>query len=65
MQSSCTNGGNQDIDRIQVVEGYVRFALTEIFALTFDAQYMDEKYKDGAGDDVDGWITGLRLTAQF
>jgi hypothetical protein len=59
------NGGNQDIDRTQVAEGYVRFALTEIFALTFDVQYMEEKYKNGAGDDVDGWITGIRLAAQF
>ncbi len=58
-------GGNQDIDRTQAVEGYVRFALTEIFALTLDVQYMDDKYKEGAGDDVDGWITGIRLTAEF
>jgi hypothetical protein len=48
-----------------VVEGYVRFALTAIFALTLDVQYMDDKHKKGAGDDVDGWITGIRLTAQF
>jgi hypothetical protein len=59
------SGGNQDIDRTQVVEGYVRFALTAIFALTLDVQYMDDKHKKGAGDDVDGWITGIRLTAQF
>ncbi len=57
--------GNQDIDQAQVIEGYVRFVLTEIFALTLDVQYMDDKYKKGAGDDVDGWITGIRLAAQF
>jgi porin len=58
-------GGNQEIDRAQVVEGYVRFALSEIFAVTLDAQYLDDRYKTGAGDDVDGFITGIRLTAQF
>ena len=59
------NGGNQDIDRTQVVEGYIRFGLTEILALTLDVQYLNDTYKKGAGDDVDGWITGMRLTAEF
>lgn len=48
------SGGNQDIDRTQVAEGYVRFGLNEIFSLTLDVQYLDDKYKQGAGDDVDG-----------
>ncbi len=59
------SGGNQDIDRTQVAEGYVRFGLNEIFALTLDAQYLGDKYKEGAGDDVKAWITGIRLTAEF
>ncbi|MFZ5761279.1 MAG: carbohydrate porin [Thermodesulfobacteriota bacterium] len=59
------SGGNQDIDRTQVAEGYMRFGLNEVFALTLDVQYLDDKYKQGAGDDVDGWITGIRLTAEF
>ena len=59
------SGGNQDIDQTQVAEGYVRFALNEIFALTLDVQYMDDGYKEGTGDDVDGWIAGMRLTAEF
>jgi len=59
------SGGNQDIDRTQVVEGYVRFGLNEVFALTLDVQYLDDEYKDGAGDDVSGWIPGIRLTAEF
>jgi hypothetical protein len=58
-------GGNQDIDYTQVAEGYVRFALNDVFAVTFDLQYLDEKYKAGAEDDVDGWISGVRLTAEF
>jgi hypothetical protein len=59
------SGGNADIDRTQVAEGYVRFGLNEIFALTVDAQYMDDRHKKGAGDDARGWITGVRLTAEF
>jgi hypothetical protein len=59
------SGGNQDIDRTQVVEGYVRFALNPVFAVTLDAQYLDDRYKEGRGDNVDGWITGIRLTAMF
>jgi hypothetical protein len=59
------SGGNQGIDRAQVAEGYIRFGLNEIFALTLDLQYLDDTYKEGAGDDVEGWITGMRLTAQF
>jgi hypothetical protein len=59
------SGGNQDFDRTQVVEGYVRFGLNEILSLTLDVQSLDDKYKAGAGDDVDGWITGIRLTEEF
>ena len=59
------SGGNQDIDRAQVAEAYIRFGLNEILALTFDVQYLDDKYKEGAGEDVDGWITGMRVTAEF
>ncbi len=59
------SGGNQDIDRVQVAEGYVRFGLNEILALTLDVQYLDDTYKEGAGEDVKGWVTGMRLTAEF
>lgn len=59
------SGGNQDINRAQVMEGYIRFGLSEILALTLDVQYLDDKYKEGAGEDVDGWISGMRVTAEF
>jgi hypothetical protein len=39
--------------------------MNEVFAVTLDLQHLDDKYKSGAGDDVDGWITCLRLTAEF
>lgn len=58
-------GGNQDIDRVQVAEAYLRCGLSEIFAVTLDVQVLDDRYKEGTGEDVDGWITGVRLTAEF
>lgn len=58
-------GGNQDIDRSRVAEMYLRIALNEIFAVTLDAQYLDDQYQKDTGDDVDGWICGIRLTAAF
>lgn len=59
------NGGNAGIARTQVAEGYVRFGINEFLALTFDLQYMEDKYEVGTGDDVDGIIAGVRLAAEF
>ena len=56
-------GGNLDVDHTDVFEAYGRFALNDIFAATGDVQYMKDSMK--AGDSPDGWIFGLRLTAEF
>ena len=49
-----------------VAEGYVRFGLNDFLSLTFDLQYMKDTYVDTASDnDVDGWIAGVRMTAEF
>ncbi len=48
----------------QVVEAYVNFGLNDYMALTFDLQYMQDKYVLGV-DDVDGWIAGVRMTAEL
>lgn len=56
-------GGNQDIDTSQVLEGYIRFVLTKIFALTLDVQYIREKMKVGEGPK--GFIYGIRMAAHF
>jgi len=56
-------GGNKDIDNTHVAEAYVRFALHTYFALTLDVQYMSDKYK--AGNDIKGFIYGLRAVAEF
>jgi len=57
------NGGNQNIDSYQVLEAYLRLALTDIFAVTFDLQSLKEKVETGVSPA--GLIYGLRLTAEF
>ena len=54
---------NQVLARTNVFETYYRFALNDHLALSADVQYMKDKYREG--DDVDGWIFGLRAVAQF
>jgi hypothetical protein len=48
----------------QVFEAYVNFGLNDYLALTVDLQYMQDKYVLGE-DDVDGWIAGVRMTAEL
>lgn len=55
--------GNKAIDSSQVVEGYYRFALNDIFSLTADVQYLKDKLK--IGDSPSGFIYGIRMTAEF
>jgi hypothetical protein len=56
--------GKDDLDHSQVAEAYWRVVLNDYFAVTADLQYMKDKY-DSGGDDVDGFIGGMRLTAEF
>jgi len=59
-------GGNAGIDHSQVVETYYRFGFTEEVSLTADLQWLEDNYDSHAdGDDTDGWVFGLRLTAAF
>ena len=56
----------ESINYTRVAEGYVRFGLNDYLSLTFDLQYMKDKYGATASDnDVDGWIAGVRMTAEF
>jgi porin len=55
--------GNTEVDDTLAAEAYVRFALNEMFAATADFQYMKDKYK--VGEDVDGWVGSIRVTAEF
>ncbi|MGW8186793.1 MAG: carbohydrate porin, partial [Desulfobacterales bacterium] len=56
----------ESLKNSQVAEGYVRFGLNDYLALTFDLQYMKDSYVDTASDnDIDGWIAGVRMTAEF
>ena len=59
------NQGSADIDRTHIAEAYLRFVLNEITSLTFDVQYEDDDYRASADDDIHGWVTGMRLTAEF
>ena len=57
------DGGNQDIDKTQVAEAYVRFLLHKYFALTLDVQYMRDELKSSEGPK--GFIYGIRVAAHF
>ena len=54
---------NQVLARTNVFETYYRFALNDHLALSADVQYMKDKYREG--NDVDGWVLGLRAVAEF
>ncbi len=56
--------GEKDFDYAQVAEAYWRVVLNDYFAVTADLQYIRDKY-DNSSDDVDGFIGGLRMTAEF
>lgn len=43
----------------------MRFGLNDYLGLTLSVQYMDDRYEEGAGDDAEGWIFGIRMTAEF
>ncbi|UCD78768.1 MAG: carbohydrate porin [Desulfobacterales bacterium] len=56
--------GKNDFDHAQVAEVYWRFVLNDYFAVTADLQYMKDKY-DTDQNDLDGFIGGVRMTAEF
>jgi porin len=56
-------GGNQDVDKTQVAEAYVRFVVHKYFALTLDVQYMRDELKSGGGPK--GFIYGIRMAGHF
>ena len=63
------NGAEQAPDSIrwsQVAEAYVNFQLNAYLLLTFDLQYLEDRYVPSASDDnVKGWVAGVRATAEF
>ena len=54
---------NQDVDKSQVFEAYVRFLLNEFFSLTGDVQYLKDDMR--VGESPDGFIVGLRGVIEF
>jgi len=61
------DGGNQSVKSSQVVEAYYLAVLNEHLALTTDVQYMtdDITEQDTRQNNPEGWIVGMRLTAEF
>jgi porin len=57
--------GKNDFDFTRVAEVYWRFALNNFFAVTADSQYMKDKYDTPDMDDLEGIISGIRMTAEF
>lgn len=55
--------GNMGIEDSQVFETYYRYAMNEYFAASADFQYQKDSMEEEA--DTDGWIFGIRLTAEF
>ena len=55
--------GETDVDNTIAAEAYVRFQLSEMFAATADFQYIEDEYNQG--EDVDGWVGAIRITAEF
>ena len=59
------NGADDsDFDYSQVAEVYWRFVLNEYFAATVDLQYLMDVFDTG-GDDIAGFIFGIRATVEF
>jgi hypothetical protein len=64
---ACLEGAEQTEESMKeshVAEAYLRFGLNDYLSLAFDLQYMRDNYTASDGD-VDGWIAGMRLTAEF
>jgi porin len=60
------DGGNDGTKRASVGEAYYRWLMSDVFALTFDLQYQENRYDTPAdGTDVDGFTYGLRGVVEF
>jgi len=53
-----------DVDNTQVVEGYVKFKVTEFSHVSLDVQYMNDDY-EGNIDDTEGVISSVRYVIEF
>ncbi len=56
-------GGNKNVNHTDVFEVYARISFMQYYAVTGDVQYMKDTVP--AGENPEGWIFGLRLTAEF
>ena len=60
-------GGNLDIEHTHVLEAYYRLGLNDSIALTADLQYISDvrTQVDPVQQDPEGWVLGMRFTAEF
>ena len=56
-------GGNQNIQRTQIAEGYYRLVFNNFFSLSADVQYIQDTLK--LGDGASSLIYGIRATVEF
>jgi porin len=57
---------DESLKNTHVAEAYVNVGVHEYLSLTFDLQYMKDRYVATASDNnVDGWIAGERATCEF
>jgi len=56
----------ESLKNTHVAEAYVNIGVHEYLSLTFDLQYMKDRYVATASDNnVDGWIAAVRATCEF
>ena len=55
--------GESPLASTWICEAYYRLLAADWLALTADIQYMNDRYR--AGEDVRGWVFGLRATLDF
>nr|VFJ60061.1 MAG: porin [Candidatus Kentron sp. DK] len=57
------DGGNGEIEKTDILEGYVKFQLTEYADLSLDVQYLDERTT--GVNDPSGFVYGMRINGYF
>jgi porin len=64
---SYLDGGNQGIEDTRVFEAYYRVGINEYLGVTADVQHLKDnlEQEDPRQEDPDGWVFGMRLTAEF
>nr|VFK38371.1 MAG: porin [Candidatus Kentron sp. SD]VFK43530.1 MAG: porin [Candidatus Kentron sp. SD]VFK79585.1 MAG: porin [Candidatus Kentron sp. SD] len=57
------SGGNGNVRKTDIMEGYIKFRFSEYIDLSLDIQYLDERLM--GQDDPSGFVYGARLNTHF